>query len=206
MGVLKPRTTSVVIYQGDDLDQLSELNRAVVRAETALNVAKKAASQAGGAPLRLGDPVPAADAADEQAEVKAAQAAYDAFVDEAADRAVVVTLTAIGRTRFRELLAEHPARTHEVAGKQETIEDDQLFEVDTSTFPLALLTYNRDGKRTVSIDPAVAEADLAEFFEEDCAEGDVERCWQAAYWLNRATGADPKDSKFSTDSPRLLES
>lgn len=204
MGVLKPRTTTVVIYQGDDLDKLSELNRAVVRAQTPLNAAERAMEATAGAPRRVGDLAPSTE--DALVALKDAQEAYNAFVDEAAERAVVVTLTAIGRTRFRELLAEHPARTHDVGGKPETVEDDQLFEVNTQTFPLALLTYNRDGKRTVSIDPAVAESDLAEFFGDDCAEGDVERCWQAAYWLNRAAGADPKDSKFSTGFQRSDES
>lgn len=190
MGVLKPRTTTVVIYQGDDLNRLSELNRAVVRAEAAAESAAKS-------PLRAGDEVPSAQAERDE---------YDAFVDEAAGRAVVVTLTAIGRTRFRELLAEHPARTHEVGGKPETLEDDQVFEVNTETFPMALLTYNRDGKRTVTTEPAIPESEVAEFFGEDCSEGDVERCWQAAYWLNRAHGADPKDSKFSNGFLRSDES
>jgi hypothetical protein len=138
MGVLKPRTTSVVIYQGDDLEQLAELNRAVRRAEAAL---PRQPSREGATACRRRDPV-------RRGRARGVQTAYNAFVDEAAERAVVVTLTAIGRTRWRNLLAEHPPRTvHEVDGKAETIEDDQVYEVNTETFPMALLTYSRDGIR-----------------------------------------------------------
>lgn len=186
MGLLKPRTTSIVIYQGDDLQRLAELHRAAQNAETAAKTAAKT-------PLRDGDEIPSA---------QAEQDAYNAFVDEAAERAVVVTLTAIGRTRWRDLLAEHPARTHEVDGKSETIEDDQIYEVNTETFPLALLSYMRDGVRTTTVEPPVSDTALQAFLGDELAEGDFERCWTSAYWLNRALGSDPKDSKFSTASQR----
>lgn len=187
MGVLKPRTTTVAIYQGDDLEHLAELYRAVERAEAAVKAAK-------GAPSREGDPVLTA---------QAERDAYDAAVDEAAERAVSVVLTTIGR-RFRGLLAEHPARTTEVDGKVEAHEDDVTFGVNTETFPLALLSYNDDGKRTTTLDPAVSDAEVTAFLD-DASDGDFERLWQTAYWLNRAPGSDPKDSKFSTASPRLDE-
>lgn len=192
MGLLKPRTTTVLIYQGDDLDRLAELHRAAEHADAA-------AKAAAGSPLRVGDEAPMA---------QAERDAYNAAVDEAAERAIAVVLTTIGPTRWRNLLAEHPARTHEVDGKPETIEDDQLYEVNTETFPMALLTYSRDGKRTATIDadPPVSDADFREFLEEEVAPGDFERLWQSAYWLNRALGADPKDSKFSAAFPRSPES
>lgn len=189
MGLLKPRTTTVVIYQGDDLEHLAELYRAAERAEAAAKAAAKA-------PLRGGDEVPTA---------QTERDAYNAAVDEAAERALVVTLTAIGRTRWRNLLAEHPARTHEVDGKAETIDDDQVYEVDTETFPMALLTYSRDGVRTADVDPGISEAELRVFLEDEAAEGDFERLWTTAYWLNRSVGSDPKDSKFSTASQRSDE-
>lgn len=186
MALLKPRTTTVLIYQGDDLEHLAELHRKVQQAEAKAEADAKA-------PRRGGDEVPSA---------QAEQDAYDAAVDEAAERAIVVTLTAIGRTRWRNLLAEHPARTHEVDGKTETIEDDQLYEVNTETFPLALLTYSRDGVRTATLDPPVSDAEFRAFLEDEAADGDIEKLWVSAYWLNRALGSDPKDSKFSTGSQR----
>lgn len=190
MALLKPRTTTIPIYQGDDLEHLAELYREVKHAEERAATAAKA-------PLRDGDEIPSA---------QAERDAYDAAVDEAAERAVMVTLTSIGRTRWRNLLAAHPARTHEVGDKTETIEDDQLYEVNTETFPLALLTYSRDGVRTTTLDPAVSDADLRAFLDDEVPEGDFERLWQSAYWLNRSLGSDPKDSKFSTASPRSAES
>lgn len=203
MGVLKPRTTTVVIYQGDDLAQLAELNRAVRRAEAALKVAEAEAKAAGKSPLRAGDEVPSTQV--EQDAVRAAQEVYDAFVDDAADRAVVVTLTSIGR-RFRNLLLEHPARTREVDGKPETVDADEVYGVNTETFPMALLSFSAgDGRRTAALDPAVSDAELAAFLE-DIPDGDFERLWTTAYWLNRSEGIDPKDTKFSNGSPRSAES
>lgn len=189
MGLLKPRTTSVVIYQGDDLEHLAELHRAAMRAEAA-------AASAAKEPLRGGDEIPSA---------RAEQDAYDAFVDEAAERAVVVTLTAIGRTRWRDLLAKHPARTVEVDGKAETIEEDRIYEVNTETFPMALLSYAHDGVRTASLDPEVSESAMLTFLGDEVSDADFEQLWQTAYWLNRAQGSDPKDSKFSTGSQRSDE-
>lgn len=189
MGVLKPRTATVLIYQGDDMANLADLHREVEHAEAAAKAASKS-------PLREGDPIPSA---------QAERDAYNAAVDEAAERAIEVTLTAIGTKRWADLVAEHPARTVEVDGKPQTVVADQIHEVNTDTFPRALLTYNRDGKRTLSID-GVSEADVAEFLDEEIAEGDFEKLWSTAYWLNRGTAADPKDSKFSPGSPRSDES
>lgn len=178
MGLLKPRTTSVVIYQGDDLEQLAELRRAVTRAETA----------SAGAPLRGGDAVPGA----------AEKAAYDAFVDEAAGRAVEVVMEAIGSTRFADLMLAHPPREVDGEDGKRIHEDDEPFGVNTLTFGKALLAH-RDEKRTI-VSPDVSEADLREFLDDECSEGDVERLWTAAYYLNRTPGADPKDTRFSTSS------
>jgi hypothetical protein len=201
MSVLKPRTTTVVIYQGDDLEHLAELHRAVVRAEAVAEAAVADAKTAAKSPLRTGDEAPSTQG--EAGAVKAAQEAYNAYVDEAAERAIVVRLSTIGR-RFRSLLAEHPARTHEVDGKPETVEDDEVYGVNTETFPLALLAFSNNGARTTSLDPAVSDADLAAFLDE-VPDGDFETLWQTAYWLNRARGSDPKDSKFSTASLRSGE-
>lgn len=186
---IKPRTATVLIYQGDDLERLAELHRAAVHAE---NAAKAAA----GTPLRLGDLVPSA---------QAERDAYDAAVDEAAERAVWVTLTAIGRNRWRNLLADHPARTEQVDGKDEIITADQVYGVNTETFPMALLTYSRDGVRIATVEPNVSDAAFREFLEDEISDGDFEKLWTSAFWLNRSLGHDPKDSKFSTDSPRSVE-
>lgn len=188
MSLLKPRTATVPIYQGDDLERLADLHREA-------EIAERRAQEAARSPLRGGDEIPSA--ADERA-------AYDAFVDEAAERAVIVELTAIGKRKWRDLLAAHPARKHTVDGKEETVEDDAFYEVNAETFPQALLTFSRDGVSTVT-GPRVPASEFREFLENEVSDGDFERLWSTAYWLNRAPGADPKDSKFSTTSPRLIE-
>ena len=182
MGILKPRTAKVLIYHGDDMEHLAELKRAVVRAEAE-------AERASGGPLRLGDLVPTADEE---------RAAYDAAVDEAAARAVEVELTALGSERWRTLLTEHPARVGE-DGKP--VEDDAQFGVNTETFPKALLLFRDEKKRTIT-GPELSDEDLREFIEDEVA-GDFEELWVTAYWLNKATGVDPRLGKYST-ATRML--
>lgn len=189
MGILKPRTTSVLIYQGDDLERMADLRRAV-------EVAERRVEMSVGVPRRDGDAVPSADVE---------KAAFNEFVDGAAERAVEVRLTAVGRNRWRDLLAEHAPRTVVVDGKPETVEDDAGFEVNTETFPLALLTYNRDGVKTVT-GPDLSAGELRSFLEDEVSEGDFERLWTTAYWLNRAPGEDPRLGKFSTATPSLTGS
>lgn len=85
-------TTTVVLFQGDDLDPIEEHRAAVERAAIA-----------NGAPLRVGDEgVPPA--------VLEAAAEYDAFMEGAVERAIHLRLVAVPRRRYRELLATHPAR------------------------------------------------------------------------------------------------
>lgn len=184
MGLLKPRTAIVTVYQGDDIPRLAELHRAA-------EVAGRLAEQAARGPRRGGDEIPSAEAE---------QAAYNAAVDEAAERAVDVELTAIGSRRFRDLLAEHPPRMEEVDGKSEVVEDDREYAVNTETLPMALLTFRDGATRTVT-DPDLSTGDLREFLEDECSAGDFEKLWETAYWLNRGEGIDPRLGKYSTGTP-----
>lgn len=184
MGILKPRTTSVTIYQGDDLERLAELHRAVVRAEAA---AERAAS----GPRRAGDEVPTADVE---------KAAYNAAVDAAAESAVEVRLRSIGSSRFADLMLNHPPRTVKADDGTTLHEDDEPFGVNTLTFGKALLAYRDGDVRTIEL-PDVSEEDLRGFLDDEATDGDIEKLWTAAYYLNRTPGADPKDvPRFSTSS------
>jgi hypothetical protein len=178
---LKPRSTVVVLYQGDDMDQLAHLKRRV-------DIAQRRADS-GSSAARFGDD-------DESA--TAAQAAYDAFVDEAAERALEIELRSIGRRRFRDLLAEHPPRMVESEpdedGKTKPVvhEDDAAFGVNTEAFPLALLCY-RDGDAVTLARPEFAsKSDLQRFVDDELADGDFDQLWIAAHMLNRSPSADPK--------------
>jgi hypothetical protein len=203
---LKPRSATVTLYQGDDMDRLAALQRAVGLAERIAENGKSAA--------RLGDV---------NQSVSEAQAAFDAFVDEAAERALTVEIRSIGRRRFRDLIAEHPPRmvkrkvTQErtlgeaeapppVDGPDEVEhEDDAGYGVNTETFPMALLCY-RDGDTVTIAQPEFAtKADVQRFVDDELAEGDYDQLWIAAYMLNRSPSRDPKALVYSTGSPSTDE-
>lgn len=188
MSILKPRTASIPIYQGDDAERLAELRMAVA-------IAERQSAQSSG-PRRGGDPAPSED-------VKAAQDAYDAFVDEAAERAVEVVVRAIGRRRFRDLVTAHPARmVKDADGKDTEHDDDAGYGVNVETFVPALLAFaepGEEGVRTI-IAPDVAVKSptaLRDFLDDDLTDGDYWRVFITAYWLNRAPGSDPKELRYS---------
>lgn len=191
MSSIKPRTASLVIYQGDDLARLRDLRSAA-----------EAASESKG-PRRGGDETPGAAERD----------AYDAFVEEAAERAVVVDLQAIGRRRFAELVADHPVRqvdqeTTDEDGKKHsgrvTHPDDAAFDVNTATFGLALAKYRdpEDPSVRTIVSPDFTSKALQDFLDDDLSDGDFRDLWVTAYYLNRAPSADPKATLYSTGSPR----
>lgn len=205
MSTLKPRTATIPIYQGDDTERLSELRMAVAIAERQAEIKRQQHANADSGPRRRGDSVGvsieevvAADAA-----VQAAEDAYDAFVDEAAERAVEVQVRAIGRRRFRDLVAAHPPRkVKDDEGKDVTHDDDAPFGVNVADFAPALLGFAEAGEEGVRTILAPAEAvksakALEDFLEDDLTDGDYEKVFQVAYWINRAPGSDPKELRFS---------
>lgn len=178
---LKPRTATVVLYQGDDMDRLAEL--------------KRAADQAAGGGRTD-------DGADEKA-------AFDAFLDEAAERAVEVRIQSIGPRRWQDLVLAHPPRMVESEPDDEgrtrqVVHDDDLMEdVNTLTFPRALLMYNEGRFQTIADPEFENDADRAEFVDDELAEGDFERLWRLAFELNTRRSVDPKGLRFD---PRSDES
>ena len=178
------RTATVVIYQGDDLARLAELQRAANLAQRLYADAAKSTTG------RMGDAV----------EVKPARDDYDAFIDEAAERAVEVQVSAIGRRHWRDLFEEHPPRkvTETVEGQptEVTHEDDEAFGVNTRTFPEKLLGFVLDGVTTIVV-PEFPTTAARSAWLDDISEGDFDRLWTTAYYLNTALGVDPKESRFS---------
>lgn len=198
-----PRKTTIPIYDGDDFERLAELRREVAIAERKLEAAK---ADAAGAALRLGDGDSVADA---QAEVKRAQDAYDAFVDEAAERAEMWVLHPIGHEEWRELLKAHPPRKVTTTGAdgkeaEETDPEDAYFGVNTETFPKALLLFvdpEDDEIRTVA-EPAFDTTAALRKRVKRLSVGEFETLWVSAYQLNSGAIADPKLSRFSPAGPR----
>lgn len=219
---LKPRSTTVTLYQGDDMDRLAHLKRAV-------DIAERLAQQDGNA--RAGD-----ESVDENEDVKAARDAFDAFVDDAAGRALSVELHSIGNLNFVNLVAAHPPRRVAVevepvlmeralgedeaqpipqlpsAPKMVDHDDDAWCGVDTTTFPRALLTFieadvpdDEEPARTIASPEFPTPTKLARFVDRELAEGDFEQIWITAYHLNRNPSADPKAARYSAASPSGVE-
>lgn len=218
MSHLKPRTATVLIYHGDDLERLAELRREAEVAERIAQQAIDAAELRGSGNLRGGDADPVAEARKAfNATVPPKRDAYDAFVAEASGRALEVTLQMIGKRRFKELVLAHPPRmvTKEEpveGGEPKTVEavheDDAMFGVNTETLPTALLAYvdPRDtAVRTITAPEFHGAAQVEEFLDDELSEGDFDKLWVAAFLLNRTAGADPKASLFSTGSLTSVE-
>jgi hypothetical protein len=189
---VKPRTAKVFIYQGDDLARLAELRQA---AEVARRTVRRA--EENGAPLRVGDEAPSAGVE---------EAAYDAFVEEAAPRAVEVKVRHIGRRRFRDLCLEHPPRKVDVSRTgedgtvqtvQETHPDDALYDVNVATFGEALLRFVDDDVRTIVAPEFPTSAARQAFLDDELSDGDFDTLWITAYHLNRGMSGDPLSSRYS---------
>lgn len=198
---LKPITETVLIYQGDDAATLADLRRALsVAEERGAQAIDAAVRDAQTQNLRVGDLDPVVEARKKaEADIEAAQAAFDAFLPEAAERALEVEIRAIGSRRFRELVAEHPPRkvTRKIGDVDTEVlhEDDAQFGVNTETFPRALLTYvdSEDTTiRTITKPEFSGSREIGDFVDDELSEGNMDRLWIAAFARNRASGADPK--------------
>lgn len=182
MTAIKPRTARVVIYQGDDLARLSELDAVVKRAEVAKDDAEKAAKTAEKRTASLDEVDDSADrlvaARDAHNE---AVAERDTFAEEAEERGVVVTLHAQPRKSWRRLIEEHPARDRE-----EHPEDYPIGPCNISTLPDELLPMSIDREQST------IEGDLTEFLESISDYDYYDRLFLTAFSLNRGSAlADP---------------
>ena len=162
MPSITPRTAEVVIYQGDDLAKLRELYQV-----TEMEDIK--------APARKNDPV--ADA------VKEAAKAYDAFVDEAAERAIAVTIQQVGRRRWRQVRDECPPR-----------KDDEADQI---------IGYDRDALGEILVPESIiapvfnSTTERADFLDM-LSEADWERLVTAVIDVNTTAVGNPKGIKLES--------
>lgn len=189
-----PRKT-ITIYDGDDFERLGELQAEVRRAEL------RAGDDSG--PRRMGD--------DEPDAVAEAKAAFDEFVDVAADRAESWVLESIGHEAWRDLVTAHPARTvtegEGAEAKEVTHPDDDGWGVNTETFGKALLLFvdpEDDEHRTVT---KIGDAELSTLPKRlrRLSQGQFDTLWVTAHALNTGAVNDPKALRYST-APRSTES
>lgn len=183
------KSPPILIYKGDDLAELGELHKAAVVAERKYQQAQQ------GGTSRMGD--------DESPE--AAWGAYDARAAEAAERAEVVVVQALGRKQWRALLNEHPPRRviRKIEGVDSEVvhDDDDGYGVNTETFSEALLTYTEgsgdDLEQTV-IEPEFSSKEARIKWLDGLAGGDFDRLFLAAYQINGSLGGDPKLARYSS--------
>ena len=152
---VQPRTAEIMIYQGDDRAKIGE-------AGDAIEMAKAQAKESG--PRLNGESDPVADAV----------SSYNSLISEAKERALKVKLSAVRRLKWRELMAEHPAR--------EDHPEDKSLGVNEETFgPALILACWQDD----SISDRAAELD-------SLCEADYQLLLAAAWGLNKSQGFDPK--------------
>ena len=199
-----PRKAPIPIYDGDDFERMAELRREVDIAERKYDRAREDA-EASASAARLGDDDTAV--AEAKAKYEEAQQAFSAFVDEAAERAETWVLHPIGHEEFRALLRDHPPRkvTETVDGKEvETTHPDDLgFDVNTETYPKALMLFvdpEDEEIRTVH-EPFESVAALRKRIKRLSA-GEFDSMWIAAHMLNNGAVADPKVSNYYADGRR----
>lgn len=184
------RYAELFIYRGSDLAKIAELRQAADAAE------RRHRQAVDGGTLKMGDAGP-----------QAAKDEHDAYVAEAAERATLVRLEALGRKQWRALLAEHEPRrvTRLVDSAQTEIvhEDDAELGVNAETFPDALLNYvnaARDDMRTIVAPEFSSSGDRQDWLD-DLSGGDFDRLFLTAYTLNSSLGIDPKATTYSGPSP-----
>lgn len=169
--LLSPRTTEVVLFQGDDYDAFAERLAAYERASRRTVVER-----------RLTDAAPADVAAGE----------YDEFLAAAVNRAVKVTLRAMSPKKWRELVAAHPMREDEPA-------DRMGFNIETlgdALVPASLVkAVCGDESEDFGSDAAREE------FLESLTAGQWDQLYGAALALNTDAGPDPKARLSSTPVP-----
>jgi hypothetical protein len=178
MSAIKPRTARVVIYQGDDLTQLAELDKAATDAEVALRKAERAKSAP--TPERLMHE--ADDIADA---ILAASEAYDTakttrdeFAAAAEERGVVIVLHHLPRKEWRRLRNAHPPRENNA--------EDQAFDCNVDTLPDELFP------KSINLDDSTIDGDLDEFLDSLSSNDYYNRLFMTALALNvGGGGADP---------------
>lgn len=182
---------SVLLYADGDFEKLAELRNRV-------GIAERQALTARTEPRRLGDK----DTTD--SDVTATKAAFDEFVEQAAERAEEWIVEHIGNEEWRKLLVDHPARKITRPGPDgKDIEADHPEDADwginTETFGKALLLFvdpEDPEHRTIHKAGDIKLDGLARRIKRLSA-GQFETLWATAYALNTGGVSDPKFARYS---------
>lgn len=173
MTKIKPRTSTVTIFQGDDFEHERELRLKVENA--VMSSANDDASR------RRVDPDAVLTAATE----------YDDFIAEATDRGIVVPVQMLGRSKWREMVANHPPRL------DNELDEGWGFNFDTLADDLVPASIVEGHFGSI--------ADRDEFLDSLC-DADYSKFYAEARNLNQAAGPDPKVRLSSRLAPTFDES
>lgn len=201
---------TIPLYQDDDFERLADLRREVSIAERHLAQERMNAAEDNMGTARAGDDVPDKVRLAEAA-LDTARAAFAAFVDEASERAEMWSLKPIGHEEFRKLLKDHPPRkVFEGEGddrKEVDHPDDEQWDVNTETFPKALLLFvdpEDEEVRTV-VEPKFDSEAAFRRRVKRLSEGEFQSLWVTAYMANKGGVSDPKSDPSYAATPRSIE-
>lgn len=201
---------TIPLYQDDDFERLADLRREVSIAERRLAQERMNAAEDNVGTARAGDDVPD-KVREAQDALKAAQDAFDQFVDEASERAEMWSLKPIGHEEFRKLLKDHPPRkvTEGEGDDRKEVDhpDDAQWDVNTESFGKALLLFvdpEDDEIRTVVEPKFDSEAALKRRVKR-LSQGEFDSLWITAYMANKGGASDPKSARYSPGTPRSTE-
>ena len=162
-----PRTETVVILQGNDDERLRQL-----RAFATDLRAKADRLRPRGDPKAAAAPMGEAGGWSEaNANATEAEQVADDFAATAAENGITVVLCSVGRSKWRELVAAHPAREGNEDDKLDTLADDLVPACMGSP------VFGSDDERAAFLD-SLSEAEFG-------------RLAQVAWLLNTRTSADP---------------
>ena len=179
MSAFQPRTMTVTLYQGDWQQ----------RVDDARHAAERARSRQGGIPRTL-------DEAPDSDEYEALAAEYERVKAEALEQgAVHVTLQALPRRKWSELVAANPPRTDESV-PEAVRKNDAEWGVNDEALGEAVVPLS-----IAKIEPEMPVSDLIDGVSS--AQWDL--LYGAAFGLNRGTGSDPKAAPSLTPSPSSSE-
>lgn len=186
---IKPRTARVVIYQGDDLVRLGELDQAVTRAEVALRVAERKFKEWSSQARSLADEMPVdADVPAASERHEEAVTERDSFAEEAEQRGVVVVLQQLGRKEWRRLRNAHPPRDDN--------REDEALDCNVDSMPDEALPLS------VVASESTIEGDVETFLDSLSSHDYYNRLFMAVLALNvGGANADPKLRVGSASNP-----
>ena len=178
---IKPRTARVVIYQGDDLAHLAELDQAATKAEVALRAAERRAKNTESRPaLTLDEEDDSAGAViDARERYDEAVADRDQFAEEAEQRGVVVVLQQLGRKEWRRLRNAHPPRD---GNSEDEVIDCNVDSMPDEAIPLSVVASE-----------STIEGDVGAFLDSLSSHDYYNRLFMTVLALNvGGASADPK--------------